>query len=166
MIIKDKNNTDFFELHIDRFQFDYSEKMSRYYDLEWLIITIKASKSERTWKATSPCLIYTEIKDLVRWFHRIIHHDKSSEIDNLHRKISFMEPNIELEFIGKANDDFVVRVSVDYEFRPKWAPMDYEKNREPLFIDLTTDYETLVQASDSLLKELAMLPDRKGLAID
>lgn len=141
--------------------------MSRYYDLEWLIISIKASKSERTWKATSSCLIYTEIKDLVRWFHRIIHHDESSETDRLDRKICFIEPNIELEFIGKASETFIIRILVNYEFRPKWAPMDYsEVNRDPLCIDLATDYETLVQVSDSLLKELAMLPERNGLAIE
>ena len=156
MILRNSDNSDYFELVIERYQFADDTKLSCD-DLEWLFISIKASLSGRTWESTDPSLMYREAKRLAEWFHQVaIDHCKDT-------KIQFVEPNISFELVHRHADQSTIRVYFELEARPPWRrSYGCGNDWEQVYVELVVDNSDLFQASESILADLASLPPRRN----
>jgi hypothetical protein len=143
-----------FSLRVLRYQFPAAERGA---DANWLVIEIDVSLARGSWTATDAALETWDLGLLADWFDRLA---AGEDVD---AELSFVEPNLSFELVGRADATAAVRIWIEGELRPRWAP--YEEWGER---DLPADFElspvALTEAARSLRGELAAFPPRPETA--
>ncbi len=156
MIIKNKDNTDFFELTIKQYEFADRSGLDLI-DKQWLYVTTKTSISGRNWESTEPSLMYSEAVRLAEWFKRIA---ASKSVDT---EMYFTEPNLSFELLSKNADRSNIRIIFGHESRPPWDRSNYAVDSDSVYVDIEALDLDLIQASESILDDLSALPSSKRL---
>ena len=156
MIIKNRDNTDFFELTIKQYEFADQPSLDLI-DMQWLYVTTRTSVSGRNWASIEPSLMYSEAVRLAEWFKRIA---ASKSVDT---EIYFTEPNLSFELLGKNADRSNIRIIFSHESRPPWNPFNYAADSDSDYVDIEALDLDLIQASESILDDLLSLPPSKRL---
>lgn len=140
-------NDVFTELKINVVGYQFPAIENEPYDADWLNIKIQVKHPKGNWKATDPCLLTFELKQLIEWFEKICEEKEVEE------HLYFIEPCLEFQTLtGK------LRVFFSYDFAPPWIK-DYA---EEFFIDFTVSQKELKRAAQELHKELEIFPIRVG----
>jgi hypothetical protein len=118
----------------------------------WLNIEIDAAFPAGQWKAVDPALETFEVAKLARWFEALAAGEPADD------EMYFLEPNLEFKAIHRTGAHTVVRVQVEGELRPSWAP---RRKVNDLSADFALDSDALRAAATSLRQQLQLFPSRK-----
>lgn len=116
------------------------------YDSNWLVIAGRIEKDGDAWKFNDPCLLTNEMLALAEWLEaRAQNMDGESEI-------SFIEPNFYFKWA-----DGVLRVDLEQECRPPWAPFD---KVDEFYLTLSPSPQEMASAAEALRADLKKFPIR------
>lgn len=98
----------------------------------WLNVSIDAQLDDIQWKANDKCLQLKEVRALIHWFERIVHHETT-----IVNPLTFLEP--ELEFILKSKSNKKVKhiqIILNYNLLPS-------NRKDELQIEITPSEQEL-----------------------
>jgi hypothetical protein len=118
----------------------------------WLNIEIDAAFPAGQWTAVDPALETFEVAKLAGWFETLAAGEPTDD------EMYFLEPNLEFKSIHRTNAHTLVRVQVEGELRPSWAPHRMVKD---LSADFALGSDELRAAANSLRQQLHLFPPRE-----
>src|SRR5512139_2612438 len=86
------------------------------FDSNWLTVFIEARTAEGHWRATDPCLLTNEARELVSWLREAAAHVPAEN------PLEFTEPTIRFEI--DASPTTTLCIHLGYGFEPPWLRSD------------------------------------------
>ncbi len=124
------------------------------WDSNWLNIGIHGQTDAGSWRATEPSLSTGDVGHLAAWLEGIAE-ARIQEGD----EIDFIEPNLSFGLNAEAGDAVTVRIWLELESRPPWAPSSIVGERDT-WIDLDVRREDAQLAAAELRAQLQEYPPR------
>lgn len=118
------------------------------HDANWLNIMLTLQEGPSTFVQIDPFLMTTEVEELMYWLQSLPNPSATS--------IEFIEPSLELYFLGEHSSHFHIRVSLCLELLPPWS---IDENIYETDFFLTAD--EIRECVHSLHKQLTDYPIRR-----
>jgi len=118
----------------------------------WLNVEIDAAFPAGQWKAVDPALETFDVAKLADWFEALAAGEPTDD------EMYFVEPNLVFKSLHRTSAQTVVRVQVEGELRPSWAPHHKVKD---LSADFSLGSDALRAAANSLRQQLHLFPPRE-----
>lgn len=178
ILLRDIHNGWSFSLGINDFEFDYRAGMDEL-DRQWLLISYRVASPDASWHWTDPSIKFSDAKELSKWLADVASGNlTASDID-------FEEPEVSFSIMNRTDDVITIRVCLynpnapyssrnKHAFRLIWAKSKRHLTKPPvpgcvcsvIYKDFSVTPKDLLQASESLLDNLRLLPSREGLSVD
>ena len=126
------------------------------YDANWLVISIEVKAPDGDWRGRGPYLLQWEAEHLATWLEGMSRHAPFPSNLAFTDELSFVEPNLRFEILGRPGDSPTLGIHFGIEFRPPWA----DKYHGESYIDLSLSDDDLLNAARTLRAELKEFPLR------
>ena len=135
-------------LSLSILRYEYPEIESENYQANWLVVQIQVQHPGGSWSGSHPSLLTYEVAELADWFDAIA----SGKDDPENQR--FIEPNLHFQYDRIRG---MLRVRLDHEYRPPWAP---DINDEEVWMHFPVGSVDLRAAAKSLRGQLEQYPQR------
>jgi hypothetical protein len=148
--LTNNSNECILKLKIEGYQ--YPDDFTNHYDVNWLMVSIqvKVSISNLNWTKTDPCLLTSEVEELIHWLDRVAYSDKSIE-----KTFIFYEPALSFEYEIISDTQKKLTIIFDHEFLPNNWP-----DNQKCFIDFSLTNQELLNVVNMFREELKKFPKR------
>ena len=143
------------QLRLKILGYEYPQCQMEPYDSNWLRIRVHATQAGRSWVATHPSLLTYEAHALAIWL------DAVALAPDRQAAIEFTEPNLRFDWEARAGVH-ELRVWIDLELRPKWAPA-VAAGEDDFFLTFAPTADSLAGCATALREQLASFPQRAAL---
>jgi len=126
------------EIKITSYQFPKTSKYEE--DRNWLNVFLKVESNQGNWETIDPALTTSDLIEIKNWFEQILKNGKPKE-----NNLDFIEPNLSFEFLDNLEQQNLIRVIFDLEFRP----VNYKE-----VIDYYVDFEATQKNIEKLITEI------------
>ena len=133
--------------------YQYPEITNDEFDSNWLNVRIDVTLPMGSWSATAPALLAQEVQLLADWLDYVAARTQNED------ETGFTEPNLWFKIIRHANENRILRVHFEIEYRPPWA-RSHVFGIDEYFAEFALSDADLHQAATSLRTQLAQYPPR------
>ena len=151
------DGVDALEIVISGYQFPDAEDPRKRYS--WHMITGRAANTGESWTFRYPALTCDESPRVSTWLRHVArwHQDSGTEVRPA--KLTFTEPNLTLDIVGRPARSVAFDVELDLEFRSPRNSTQREAGATPNLLHLTMTSEALLTAAVDWEQDLARYPD-------
>lgn len=134
-----------FALEIRDYQFPNCANIE--YDADWLVVEVRITRSQGSWKKAEPCMLTWELANLAEWFRKLGENEEATS------SIEFMEPELRFEAEGRS-----LKIFLKYGLIPPWTFLedDSASGDEVFVMEFRLDHlnlESVIRQLDEMVNK-------------